>query len=41
MSTENLSNQDAIDKLSHMINDIDICMFSAFPNQLFYPIPYL
>ncbi|MFV0190729.1 MULTISPECIES: pyridoxamine 5'-phosphate oxidase family protein [Empedobacter] len=37
MSTENLSNQDAIDKLSDMINDIDICMFSAFPNQLFYP----
>lgn len=37
MSTENLNQQDAIEKLKEMVNHIDIGMFSSFPNDSEYP----
>jgi len=37
MSTENLANEQAIEKIKHLVDEIDIGMFSSFKSGSIYP----
>ena len=37
MSTENLSNQEAIQKLKELVNSIDVAMMISYPKEAAYP----